>query len=92
MAHRYSPLVARLGKPGTRYDEPESAHAVYLDGSHGPFRCDHCEYFRDGGACNEEHIIAFAKRGEYGLTMVGPLAKVDPAGCSDYFEATKEEA
>lgn len=62
-------------------------HKVYLPGTSGPFRCDHCEYYIGKNSCNQENIIAFAKKGTFDLKMNHDLtAHVDPNGCSDYFE------
>ncbi len=64
------------------------AHQVYMSGEHAPFRCDHCEYYAAADSCRQPDIIALAKDGEFGLSMRGKFAKVDPNGCSDYFEPT----
>ena len=64
---------------------------IYMSGSEGPFKCGNCEYYIANNACNETHIIALAKDGKFGLSMNGPHAKVDPNGCSDYYEKRNED-
>ncbi len=61
-------------------------HQVYMGGKAGPFRCDHCEYYVGANACNNRQIIRLASQRSFGLTMHGALARVDPGGCSDYFD------
>lgn len=55
-------------------------HQVYMPAQNGPFRCDHCEHYVAAGRCGEPHIVKLL--GDAG----GHVAKVDPGGCSDYFE------
>jgi hypothetical protein len=62
------------------------AHQVYMPGSKGPFRCDNCEYYISKNTCNQSKIINYAKKGMFGLTMIGENARVDPNGCSDEFK------
>ena len=65
-------------------------HKVYMSGDEGPFRCNNCEYYPMAGNCNQKDIIKLAQSGKFGLSLLGNgNAKVDPDGCSDYFEAKK---
>ncbi len=66
-----------------------SDHQVYMGGKSGPFRCDHCEYYEAANRCNNGHIIQLANQRQFGLTMMGAFARVEPGGCSDYFEPTR---
>lgn len=58
------------GEPGTGYMGPED----------GPFRCDHCEYFKDG-TCGNEEMLKLSKRAKSNGRV-----KVDAGGCCIYFE------
>ena len=59
------------GEPGTGYMGPED----------GPFRCDHCEYFKDN-SCGNEEMKKLSKRAK---TSEGRV-KVAADGCCIYFE------
>lgn len=70
-----------------RYIPVPADHHVYIGDDGVPKRCDHCEYYPSASRCNNRYIIELAKQGRYGLSMASAnLAKVAPAGCSDYFE------
>jgi D-arabinose 1-dehydrogenase-like Zn-dependent alcohol dehydrogenase len=62
------------------------AHQVYMPVQKGPFRCDHCEYYRSTNRCDNSTIIGYATLGKFGLSLVDGKAKVDPGGCSDEYE------
>lgn len=50
-------------------------HKVYLPGSRGPFRCDHCEYYVEAYRCGHPEIIKLRQ------------GAVEPDGCSDFFQS-----
>lgn len=62
------------------------SHKVYMPGKKGPFKCSNCEYYNGINSCNQPEIMRLARLGWYGLSMNGKFAKVDPEGCSDYYE------
>lgn len=62
-------------------------HHPYMSGENGPFECRRCEYYPAADRCANVHIIALARDGRFGLKLMPDgRAKVDPLGCSDYFE------
>jgi len=59
------------------------AHQVYMPAKNGPFRCDLCEYYPAPSRCMKPEIVKLLGEVERGR------AKVDPGGCSDFFEPRK---
>ncbi len=51
-----------------------SPHDIYAPASEGPFRCDHCEYFKAPTTCTKPEIIRLRQ------------GKVQAGACCDYFE------
>jgi hypothetical protein len=51
---------------------------AYMGPDKGPFRCDNCEYFSEPNKCYKEEMI----KAQDALKT----AKVDKAGCCNYFE------
>ena len=66
---------------------PKDEHSVYMNGNNGPFKCSNCEYYTGPNTCEQENIIELAGEGKFGLSLdKNGNARVDPDGCSDYFE------
>lgn len=71
-------VILAITKPGV-------AKPVYMRASKGPFRCDHCEYYRSANRCDNKVIIERAKKGLDELTFEDGLAVVEPGSCSDEY-------
>jgi hypothetical protein len=64
-------ISAIKGEPGTGYES----------GAKGPFRCDNCEYYKNG-SCGQKNMVANSKQP---LTKDG-RRKVDANGCCEYVD------
>lgn len=74
---------AGAGTPDGHFPIPD--HTPFMTGDNGPFECANCQFF-DSNTCSEPHIVDFASRGLFGLTLADPQhASVDENDCSDYF-------
>lgn len=61
-------------------ETPDGAVAAYQPPDQGPFRCDACEYYPNPYRCRKPEVIK-----ELGKVPGEDLARVDPAGCCNFF-------
>jgi len=65
-----------------------SGRAKYAPPDLGPFKCEHCEYFKRPTLCGNPVVLRDARSGV--LPMLNGKAVVHPRGCCNEYEPKTE--